>query len=239
MSDNMWGGYSAETLGDITAPRGDTLVCNTLIYRTAARLRFGRSSHKTVLLTDRSFHIRRVMVLKGNFWGHGTMEHLHHGLNLTPFILSSACPKNTVQSATTNFLFMQFSSHHLVTIWFSFHTSFIFSSVELRNLFSIHIKPWVIIFSKYYVHGSRVLTEMTRKSTAFWAEALLSLETDLFEMISPIVSVEDHARQETSRSWMRAKHAPSGPLLGPLAENGPFHSSLQASIGLFHSAQYY
>jgi hypothetical protein len=60
--------------------RGDTLVRNTLIYRTAARLMFGRSGHKTAVLTDSSFHIRRGMVLKGNLWGHGAMEHLHHGL---------------------------------------------------------------------------------------------------------------------------------------------------------------
>jgi hypothetical protein len=78
----MWGGYSAETLGDITSARGDTLVCNTLIYRTAARLMFGRSSHKTAVLTDSSFHIKRSMVLKGNCHGASTSYVFHSYITL-------------------------------------------------------------------------------------------------------------------------------------------------------------
>jgi hypothetical protein len=74
MSDNMWGGQSVEKLGDITSSRGGTLFCDTLIYWILAWPRFGRSCHETadthsVLLTNDGFHVRRGMVLKGNFWG--------------------------------------------------------------------------------------------------------------------------------------------------------------------------
>lgn len=63
-----------EELGDITSSRGDTLFCNTLIYWTVAWLRFSRSCHETadthnVLLTNNGFHVKRGMVLQGNFWG--------------------------------------------------------------------------------------------------------------------------------------------------------------------------
>jgi hypothetical protein len=63
-----------EELGDITSSRENTLFCNTLIYWIVTWLRFGRPCHKiadthSVLCTNNGFHVRRGMVLQGNFWG--------------------------------------------------------------------------------------------------------------------------------------------------------------------------
>lgn len=78
--------------------------------------------------------------------------------------------------------------------------------------------------------------EMAMKSTALRVEMFAVWRQTFARRYRPIISAENQARQETSRSWWHSEHSPSGSLLGPLAENGPFHSSLQASTGLHHSS---